>query len=100
MIGRIIHFKGKIWIIFPKLSLLPLLIWSTESFLRDINLMNLLISFTSKLNWALLFKKRICLYESSPLLERLCHPGKTAEKHEHVLMHPKICIWDMCKLLD
>ena len=28
MMGRNIHFKGVIWKIIPKLSLLPLLIWS------------------------------------------------------------------------
>ena len=30
MMGHIICFNGKIWIIIPKLFLLPLLIWSTE----------------------------------------------------------------------
>ena len=30
MIGHKIYFYGEIWLIIPKLSLLPLLIWSTE----------------------------------------------------------------------
>ena len=35
MVGHIISFYGEIWLIIPKISLLPLLIWSTETFDLD-----------------------------------------------------------------
>ena len=35
MVGHIIIFYGEIWLIIPKISLLPLLIWSTETFDLD-----------------------------------------------------------------
>ena len=43
MMGHKICFKGEIWLIIPKLSLLPLLIWTTD-------LINILkaISFSAK----------------------------------------------------
>ena len=38
MTGHNICFKGVIWKIIPKLTLLPLLIWSTENFTRQVSL--------------------------------------------------------------
>ena len=37
MIGHNIRFNGVIWKIIPKLSLLPLLIWSTANICRSCN---------------------------------------------------------------